>query len=184
MAASDERANVGMWATTFFCTILSCNLLGLIPFNEAPTSGLGFATGLGISTWATATALGFYKLGFTFPGHFIPGSSNCCSCSSKIRYSSITIGLGLIATSSQLLVKARPVAGARSRNSNSMEQRCDDKCESSVADGDKVLPGASAQQQMGPERSPTVVPPTIGQWRCSHAANREGSDHLRLGRVH
>mmetsp|Transcript_18447 Transcript_18447/g.51753 ORF Transcript_18447/g.51753 Transcript_18447/m.51753 type:complete len:341 (+) Transcript_18447:62-1084(+) len=75
MAASDERANVGMWATTFFCTILSCNLLGLIPFNEAPTSGLGFATGLGISTWATATALGFYKLGFTFPGHFIPGGT-------------------------------------------------------------------------------------------------------------
>jgi F0F1-type ATP synthase membrane subunit a len=74
MAASDERANVGMWATTFFCTILSCNLLGLVPFNEAPTSGLGFATGLGISTWATATALGFYKLGFSFPGHFIPGA--------------------------------------------------------------------------------------------------------------
>ncbi len=73
IAASDERANVGMWATTFFCTILSCNLLGLVPFNEAPTSGLGFATGLGISTWATATALGFYKLGFSFPGHFIPG---------------------------------------------------------------------------------------------------------------
>jgi len=75
MAASDERANVGMWATTFFCTILSCNLLGLVPFNEAPTSGLGFATGLGISTWATATALGFYKLGFSFPGHFIPGAA-------------------------------------------------------------------------------------------------------------
>lgn len=75
VAASDERANIGMWATTLFCTILSCNLLGLIPFNEAPTSGLGFATGLGVSVWATATALGFYKLGFSFPGHFIPGGT-------------------------------------------------------------------------------------------------------------
>jgi len=83
MAASDERANVGMWATTFFCTILSCNLLGLVPFNEAPTSGLGFATGLGISTWATATALGFYKLGFSFPGHFIPGAT--CSWPVHVR---------------------------------------------------------------------------------------------------
>ena len=73
VAASDSRANVGMWATTFFLTILGCNVMGLMPFNEAPTSGLGFATGLGIATWATATALGFYKLGFTFPGHFIPG---------------------------------------------------------------------------------------------------------------
>lgn len=61
------------WATTLFCTILASNLLGLMPFNEAPTSGLGFATGLGVSVWATATALGLYKLGFKFPGHFIPG---------------------------------------------------------------------------------------------------------------
>ncbi len=73
IAASDERAAIGIWATTFFCTIISCNVLGLVPFNEAPTSGLGFSTGLGVSVWATATALGLYKLGFTFPGHFIPG---------------------------------------------------------------------------------------------------------------
>lgn len=75
VAASDERANIGMWATTFFLTIISCNVLGLVPFNEAPTSGLGFSTGLGVSVWATATALGLYKLGFTFPGHFIPGGT-------------------------------------------------------------------------------------------------------------
>jgi len=73
--ASDERANIGMWCTTLFCTILSCNLLGLVPFNEAPTSGLGFATGLGVSVWATATTLGFYKMGIKFPGHFIPGGT-------------------------------------------------------------------------------------------------------------
>lgn len=73
--AADGRANIGIWCTTLFCTILSCNLLGLMPFNEAPTSGLGFATGLGVSVWATATALGFYKMGFTFPGHFIPGGT-------------------------------------------------------------------------------------------------------------
>lgn len=73
--ASDERANIGMWCTTLFFTILSCNLLGLVPFNEAPTSGLGFATGLGVSVWATATALGFYKMGIKFPGHFIPGGT-------------------------------------------------------------------------------------------------------------
>lgn len=75
MAASDARASVGPWATALFCTILASNLLGLVPFNEAPTSGLGFATGLGVSVWATATALGFYKLGFGFPGHFIPGGT-------------------------------------------------------------------------------------------------------------
>ncbi len=63
-----------MWATTLFCTILTCNVLGLVPFNEAPTSGLGFATGLGVSVWATATVLGFHKMGITFPGHFIPGA--------------------------------------------------------------------------------------------------------------
>ncbi len=73
VAASDERAAIGTWCTTLFCTILACNLLGLVPFNEAPTSGLGFATGLGVSVWATATALGFYKMGISFPGHFIPG---------------------------------------------------------------------------------------------------------------
>jgi hypothetical protein len=73
VAASDERMAIGTWCTTLFLTILSCNLLGLVPFNEAPTSGLGFATGLGVSVWATATALGFSKLGFSFPGHFIPG---------------------------------------------------------------------------------------------------------------
>lgn len=73
--ASDNRAAVGTWATTLFCTILTCNLLGLVPFNEAPTSGLGFATGLGVSVWATATALGLSKLGFKFPGHFIPGGT-------------------------------------------------------------------------------------------------------------
>lgn len=76
------------WATALFCTILASNLLGLVPFNEAPTSGLGFATGLGVSVWATATAIGFYKLGFGFPGHFIPGEllncggrllSRCCA---------------------------------------------------------------------------------------------------------
>lgn len=61
------------WATALFCTILASNLLGLVPTNEAPTSGLGFATGLGVSVWATATTLGLYKLGFSFPGHFIPG---------------------------------------------------------------------------------------------------------------
>jgi F0F1-type ATP synthase membrane subunit a len=78
VAASDDRAAIGTWATTLFCTILSCNLLGLMPFNEAPTSGLGFSTGLGVSVWATATILGFYKLGITFPGHFIPGTVLCC----------------------------------------------------------------------------------------------------------
>jgi F0F1-type ATP synthase membrane subunit a len=56
-----------------FLTIITCNVLGLVPFNEAPTSGLGFATGLGVTVWATATVLGFSKLGFNFPGHFIPG---------------------------------------------------------------------------------------------------------------
>jgi hypothetical protein len=75
VAASDDRAAIGTWATALFCTILSCNLLGLMPFNEAPTSGLGFSTGLGVSVWATATVLGLYKLGITFPGHFIPGMS-------------------------------------------------------------------------------------------------------------
>ncbi len=74
VAASDERANIGTWCTAFFGTILTCNLLGLVPFNEAPTSGLGFATGMGVAVWATATALGFYKMGITFPGHFIPGT--------------------------------------------------------------------------------------------------------------
>lgn len=73
--ASDERANIGMWCTTLFFTILSCNLLGLMPFNEAPTSGLGFSTGLGVSVWAAATTLGFYKMGLKFPGHFIPGGT-------------------------------------------------------------------------------------------------------------
>nr|6F36_M Chain M, Mitochondrial ATP synthase subunit 6 [Polytomella sp. Pringsheim 198.80]6RD4_M Chain M, Mitochondrial ATP synthase subunit 6 [Polytomella sp. Pringsheim 198.80]6RD5_M Chain M, Mitochondrial ATP synthase subunit 6 [Polytomella sp. Pringsheim 198.80]6RD7_M Chain M, Mitochondrial ATP synthase subunit 6 [Polytomella sp. Pringsheim 198.80]6RD8_M Chain M, Mitochondrial ATP synthase subunit 6 [Polytomella sp. Pringsheim 198.80]6RD9_M Chain M, Mitochondrial ATP synthase subunit 6 [Polytome len=73
--ASDKRASIGTWATTFFCTIISCNLLGLMPFNEAPTSGLGFATGLGVSVWATATILGLSKTGFKFPGHFIPGGT-------------------------------------------------------------------------------------------------------------
>lgn len=71
--ASDNKAAVGTWCTALFCTILASNILGLVPFNEAPTSGLGFATGLGVSVWATATVLGFSKLGFTFPGHFIPG---------------------------------------------------------------------------------------------------------------
>ncbi|GFH15947.1 F1F0 ATP synthase subunit 6 [Haematococcus lacustris] len=75
IAASDERAAIGTWCTALFCTILSCNLLGLVPFNEAPTAGLGFSTGLGVSVWATATILGFYKLGFSFPGHFIPGGT-------------------------------------------------------------------------------------------------------------
>ena len=69
-----QGASVGTWCTTVFCTILACNLLGLAPFNEAPTSGLGFATGLGVSMWATATIYGFSKLGFSFPGHFIPGA--------------------------------------------------------------------------------------------------------------
>lgn len=73
IAASDERAAIGTWCSTLFLTILSCNLLGLVPFNEAPTSGLGFATGLGVSVWATATTLGLYKMGIKFPGHFIPG---------------------------------------------------------------------------------------------------------------
>ncbi|KAG2447210.1 hypothetical protein HYH02_007951 [Chlamydomonas schloesseri] len=73
--ASDNRAALGTWATALFCTILASNLLGLVPTNEAPTSGLGFATGLGVSVWATATALGLYKLGFSFPGHFIPGGT-------------------------------------------------------------------------------------------------------------
>ncbi|GLC57143.1 hypothetical protein PLESTB_001192000 [Pleodorina starrii] len=73
--ASDQRAAIGTWATALFCTILASNLLGLVPTNEAPTSGLGFATGLGVSVWATATALGLYKLGFSFPGHFIPGGT-------------------------------------------------------------------------------------------------------------
>lgn len=73
--ANSQKAAVGTWATTLFCTILASNLLGLVPFNEAPTSGLGFATGLGVSVWATATALGLYKLGFAFPGHFIPGGT-------------------------------------------------------------------------------------------------------------
>mmetsp|Transcript_18859 Transcript_18859/g.32227 ORF Transcript_18859/g.32227 Transcript_18859/m.32227 type:complete len:330 (-) Transcript_18859:105-1094(-) len=73
--SSDERANIGVWCTTLFFTILSCNLLGLTPFNEAPTSGLGFSTGLGVSVWATATAFGFYKMGHTFPGHFIPSGT-------------------------------------------------------------------------------------------------------------
>ncbi|PNH02579.1 hypothetical protein TSOC_011431 [Tetrabaena socialis] len=73
VAASDQRAAVGTWATALFCTILASNLLGLVPTNEAPTAGLGFATGLGVSVWATATTLGLYKLGFNFPGHFIPG---------------------------------------------------------------------------------------------------------------
>ncbi|GFR52550.1 hypothetical protein Agub_g15138 [Astrephomene gubernaculifera] len=73
--ASDNRAAIGTWATALFCTILASNLLGLVPTNEAPTSGLGFATGLGVSVWATATALGLYKLGFSFPGHFIPGGT-------------------------------------------------------------------------------------------------------------
>lgn len=73
LAANDERASVGTWATALFVTILGSNLLGLTPFYEAPTAGLGFATGLGVSVWATATILGLYKLGHTFPGHFIPG---------------------------------------------------------------------------------------------------------------
>lgn len=73
--ASDQRVSMGTWATALFCTILTSNLLGLVPFNEAPTSGLGFATGLGVSVWATATTLGLYKLGHTFPGHFIPGGT-------------------------------------------------------------------------------------------------------------
>lgn len=34
LKASDERAHIGVWCTTLFCTILSCNLLGLIPFSE------------------------------------------------------------------------------------------------------------------------------------------------------
>lgn len=72
--ASDERVSIGTWCTTLFFTILSCNLLGLVPFNEAPTAGLGFSTGLGVSVLATATTLGFYKMGFKFPGHFIPGA--------------------------------------------------------------------------------------------------------------
>eukprot|EP00798_Chlamydomonas_sp_ICE-L_P021862 gene21862-28892_t len=70
-----QGASVGTWCTTVFVTILACNLLGLAPFNEAPTSGLGFATGLGVSMWATATIYGFSKLGFSFPGHFIPGGT-------------------------------------------------------------------------------------------------------------
>ena len=74
LQACEERSAIGNWATALFCTIITCNLLGLVPFNEAPTSGLGFSTGLGVSVWATATALGLYKLGFTFPGHFIPGA--------------------------------------------------------------------------------------------------------------
>ena len=73
--AHDNRASIGTWCTTLFLTIITCNVLGLIPFNEAPTSGLGFATGLGVTVWATATILGFSKLGFTFPGHFIPGGT-------------------------------------------------------------------------------------------------------------
>ncbi len=72
--AHDNRASIGTWCTTLFLTIITCNVLGLVPFNEAPTSGLGFATGLGVTVWATATILGFSKLGFTFPGHFIPGA--------------------------------------------------------------------------------------------------------------
>ncbi|KAG2481985.1 hypothetical protein HYH03_019060 [Edaphochlamys debaryana] len=75
VTASDQRAAIGTWATALFCTILASNLLGLVPTNEAPTSGLGFATGLGVSVWATATALGFYKMGFKFPGHFISGGT-------------------------------------------------------------------------------------------------------------
>ncbi|KAG1655339.1 hypothetical protein FOA52_008854 [Chlamydomonas sp. UWO 241] len=73
--AHENKASIGTWCSTLFLTIISCNLLGLIPFNEAPTSGLGFATGLGVTVWATATVLGFSKLGFTFPGHFIPGGT-------------------------------------------------------------------------------------------------------------
>lgn len=73
--AHENRASIGTWCTTLFLTIISCNVLGLIPFNEAPTSGLGFATGLGVTVWATATILGFSKLGHTFPGHFIPGGT-------------------------------------------------------------------------------------------------------------
>ncbi|MEW5307678.1 MAG: hypothetical protein WDW36_010056 [Sanguina aurantia] len=75
LAANDARASVGTWATALFVTILGSNLLGLTPFYEAPTAGLGFATGLGVSVWATATILGLYKLGHTFPGHFIPGGT-------------------------------------------------------------------------------------------------------------
>ena len=71
--AQEKSASIGTWCSTLFLTIITCNVLGLIPFNEAPTSGLGFATGLGVTVWATATALGFSKLGFSFPGHFIPG---------------------------------------------------------------------------------------------------------------
>lgn len=73
--AHSQRASIGTWCSTLFLTIITCNLLGLVPFNEAPTSGLGFATGLGVTVWATATVLGFSKLGFTFPGHFIPSGT-------------------------------------------------------------------------------------------------------------
>lgn len=72
--AHSQKASIGTWCTTLFCTIITCNVLGLVPFNEAPTSGLGFATGLGVTVWASATALGFYKMGHTFPAHFIPGA--------------------------------------------------------------------------------------------------------------
>ena len=73
--AHSQKASIGTWCSTLFLTIITCNVLGLVPFNEAPTSGLGFATGLGVTAWATATALGFSKLGFGFPGHFIPGGT-------------------------------------------------------------------------------------------------------------
>lgn len=73
--AHANKASVGTWCSTLFLTIITCNVLGLVPFNEAPTSGLGFATGLGVTAWATATVLGFSKLGFGFPGHFIPGGT-------------------------------------------------------------------------------------------------------------
>lgn len=61
--------------TALFLAILSCNLLGLVPLQGAPTSGLGFATGLGVSVWAASTFRGFQTLGFKFPGHFIPGGT-------------------------------------------------------------------------------------------------------------
>jgi F-type H+-transporting ATPase subunit a len=60
------------WIFTIFMFVLTCNMLGLMPYSFTVTSHIIVTFALAAMVWVTVTLIGFYKNGFGYLKMFVP----------------------------------------------------------------------------------------------------------------